>query len=399
MTSPIKTNPMAQARRMVIKIGSALMVTDAGAVRHEWLAALAEDLSNLRQDGAEILVVSSGAIAVGRRHLGLRTGPRNKVLRLDQSQAAAATGQIRLAHAWQEALARHDIPVAQILLTLDDTEDRRRYLNARNTLDSLLRLRVIPVINENDTVATDEIRYGDNDRLAARVAQMASADTCILLSDVDGLYSADPNIDATARHIAEVATLDAAVEAMAAPARAGDGSGGMVTKLAAARIAMQAGCRLAIASGKDLHPLRALSQGARATWFLPRSEPLTARKKWIAAGLSPSGVVTIDAGAAAALQRGSSLLPAGVTGLTGTFKRGDLVTVQGPGGATLGRGLIAYSAPDGRLIMGHQSSEIEHLLGYLGREEMIHRDNLVLDGGAPGPGAAGLDGGRDDGQS
>ncbi len=378
------TDPLSQARRMVIKIGSALLVNDDGAIRRDWLAALAEDLADYRRRGAEILVVSSGAIAVGRRLLDLRAGPRNKVLRLDQSQAAAATGQIRLAHAWQDALAAHDIPVAQILLTLDDTEDRRRYLNARNTIESLLRLGVIPVINENDTVATDEIRFGDNDRLAARVAQMASADTCILLSDVDGLYSADPNVDAAARHVAEVTTLDTTIEAMAAPPNNGDGSGGMVTKLAAGRIAMQAGCRLAIASGKDHHPIRALSQGARATWFLPGSEPMTARKQWIAAGLSPSGIITVDAGAAAALHRGSSLLPAGVVHLSGAFERGDLVAIHGPGGSTLGRGLIAYSATDARLIMGHQSSEIEHLLGYLGREEMIHRDNLVLLNGTGG---------------
>lgn len=375
------TAPLASAKRLVVKIGSALLVSADGAIRQDWLAALAEDLRDLRADGIEIIVVSSGAIAVGRRRLGLAQGPRNQVLRLEQSQAAAAVGQVRLAHAWQEALAAHDIPIAQVLLTLDDTENRRRYLNARGTIDNLLRMRVIPVINENDTVATDEIRYGDNDRLAARVAQMASADTCVLLSDVDGLYTADPNVDAEATHVAEVTTLTDTIAAMAAPAlNAGDGSGGMITKLAAARIAMQGGCRLAIASGKDAHPLRDLGQGARATWFLPGSEPLTERKRWIAAGLSPAGAITLDAGATDALQRGSSLLPAGVTAVSGSFERGDLVTIHGPAGNVLGRGLIAYSAADAALIAGHRSTEIENLLGYRGREEMIHRDDLVLDG-------------------
>ena len=375
------TAHLAAAKRLVVKIGSALLVTADGAIRQDWLAALAEDLHDLRTSGVEILVVSSGAIAVGRRRLGLAPGPRNKVLRLEQSQAAAATGQIRLAHAWQEALAAHDIPVAQILLTLDDTENRRRYLNARGTIDNLVRLAVIPVINENDTVATDEIRYGDNDRLAARVAQMASADTCVLLSDVDGLYAADPNVDPTADHVAEVTTLTDTIAAMAAPAlNAGDGSGGMITKLAAARIAMQSGCRLAIASGKEHHPLRALGNGARATWFLPASEPMTERKRWIAASLSPAGAVTLDAGAAAALARGSSLLPAGVTKVAGSFQRGDLVTIHGPTGALLGRGLIAYGSEDATRIAGHHSTKIETLVGYRGREELIHRDDLVLDG-------------------
>ena len=372
------TAHLASARRLVVKIGSALLVDDGGALRREWLQALAEDLADLHGGGTEVLIVSSGAIAVGRRLLGLARGPRNRALRLEESQAAAATGQIRLAHAWQEALARHQVPVAQVLLTIDDTENRRRYLNARSTMATLLRLRVVPVINENDTVATDEIRFGDNDRLAGRVAQMMEADACVLLSDVDGLFTADPNETADARHVPEVRAITPEIEAMAGKPRTADGSGGMVTKLDAARVAMAAGCRLAIADGRRAHPLAALDRGAACTWFLPAAEPRTARKQWIAGSLNPVGGLVVDAGAARALAGGKSLLPAGVTAIEGDFERGDPVVVKTADGAVLGRGLSAYSAADARRIAGHKSSEIEEILGYRGREELVHRDDLAL---------------------
>ncbi|MCZ6763579.1 MAG: glutamate 5-kinase [Alphaproteobacteria bacterium] len=365
-------------KRLVVKIGSSLLVDDQGALRQEWMAAFAADIATLKARGTQIVIISSGAISVGRRVLDLAAGPRNRALRLEESQAAAATGQIRLAHAWQEALARLDIHVAQILLTLDDTEDRRRFLNARSTIDTLLTMGVVPVVNENDTVATDEIRFGDNDRLAARVAQMIGADTCVLLTDIDGLYTADPNVDDTAQHVGEITAITPDIEAMAGARLSADGSGGMITKLEAARIAMGAGCRLGIAGGHEHHPLGQLMDGARCSWFLPSSEPQTARKQWIAAGLSPSGSLAVDAGAAKALRGGKSLLPAGVVEVTGRFTRGDMVTVLDLEGTEIARGLSAYSAEDARRILGHKSGEIEALLGYRGREEMIHRDNLVL---------------------
>jgi glutamate 5-kinase len=371
------SDALAGSRRLVVKIGSSLLAHDDGRLRADWLDALAQDVAGLRASGTEVMIVSSGAIAVGRRLLGLARGPRNKVLRLEESQAAAAAGQVRLAHAWQETLARHDVPVAQILLTIDDTEDRRRHLNARNTLATLLRLRVVPVINENDTVATEEIRFGDNDRLAARVAQMMQADTCVVLSDIDGLYTADPTKDADAAHIPEVAAITSEIEAMAGETAGEDGSGGMITKIEAARVAMQAGCRLAIADGRAANPLRALSEGARATWFLPSGEPQTARKRWIAGSLKPVGTIVVDQGAAGALARGKSLLPAGVTRVEGSFRRGDPVVVRDASGRELARGLIAYGSEDARRILGRQSREIEGILGYRGREEMIHRDDLV----------------------
>ncbi|MFQ5971981.1 MAG: glutamate 5-kinase [Alphaproteobacteria bacterium] len=370
--------PLASSRRLVVKIGSAPLVDEAGDSRREWLVALTDDLAALRADGTEVLIVSSGAIALGRRLLGLARGPRNRALRLEESQAAAAAGQIRLAHAWQETLARHGIAVAQILLTLDDSENRRRYLNARSTISTLLRFGVVPVINENDSIATDEIRYGDNDRLAARVAQMASADTCVLLSDVDGLYTGDPNRDPNANHVPVVERITPEIVAMAGEPGSEDGSGGMVTKLEAARIATQAGCRLVIASCHSDRPLRAVDHGARCTWFLPLAEPQTARKQWIAGTLRPVGDVVVDPGAARALAAGKSLLPAGVTAIRGHFQRGDTVVVRTPDGRELARGLVAYSSEDARLIKGHKSNEIEALLGYRGREEMIHRDDLVL---------------------
>lgn len=366
------------SQRLVIKIGSALLADDDGNLQTEWIDALAADAAELQRAGTEILIVSSGAIAVGRRILGLARGPRNRALRLEESQAAAATGQVRLAHAWQGALARYGVLVAQILLTIEDTENRRRYLNARSTIATLLKLGVIPVINENDTVATEEIRFGDNDRLAARVAQMVSADTCVILSDIDGLYTADPAHDTGATHIAEVHAITSEIEAMAGATSNEDGSGGMVTKIEAARIALQAGCRLAIGDGRIGRPLKAFAAGATCTWFVPQGEPQTARKRWIAASLNPNGTIVVDAGAAKALAAGKSLLPAGMIRVEGTFERGDPVIVRDDSGLEVARGLSAYSSGDAGRISGLKSSETEAVLGYRGREELIHRDDLVL---------------------
>lgn len=371
---------LAAGRRIVVKIGSALLVDESrGAIRRTWLEALAADLERLRRgdgNGAEreIVLVSSGAIAVGRRHLGFEAGP----LRLDQKQAAAATGMIRLAHAYQEVLARHDLTVAQILLTLADTEDRRRYINARNTLTTLLGVGAVPLINENDTVATDEIRVGDNDRLAARVAAMVTADTLILLSDVDGFYTANPRRDADARLIPLVREVTPEIEAAADGAEAGVGTGGMVTKLAAARIALAAGCRMVIADGHRLNPLAAIESGEPCSWFLPTANPQTARKRWIGGSLRPAGRVVVDIGAEAALNAGKSLLPAGVVAVEGAFEKGEAVSVRSIRGREIGRGLVAYSAEDARQILGCKSGEIEKRLGYRGPDELIHRDNLVV---------------------
>ena len=366
---------LAGAKRIVVKIGSSLLVDEGtGEVRGKWLDALADDIARCREAGQEILIVSSGAIAAGRRQLGLTERDQ----RLEDKQAAAATGQIKLAHAYQESLARHGITVSQILLTLEDTEERRRHLNARGTITSLLKLGAVPVINENDTVATEEIRYGDNDRLAARVAQMASADLLVLLSDIDGLYTGDPRTDGSAEHIPLVTAITGKIEAMAAPAAPGYSSGGMVTKLAAAKIATTAGCAMAIADGSGHHPLRAIRDGARCTWFQPEREPLSARKRWIAGAISPAGWLTIDDGARAALARGKSLLPAGVVSLAGEFKRGDTVVVRDANLREIARGLVAYNAEDAARIIGHKSGDIEKRLGYRGRDEMIHRDDLVM---------------------
>jgi glutamate 5-kinase len=364
-----------ESRRLVIKIGSALLVDEeTGAVRRPWLDALADDIAELRRAGVEVLVVSSGAIALGRRHLGIdQVRPK-----LEEKQAAAATGQILLAHAYQEALARHHLTVAQILLSPDDTEQRRRHLNARATINTLLALGAVPVINENDTVATAEIRFGDNDRLGARVAQMASADTLILLSDIDGLYTADPRRNPDARHISDVEGVTAEIEAMAGAAGSGYASGGMVTKLAAAKIAGAAGCRMVIANGRETHPIRRIGEGGRCTWFHAGASPLTARKRWIASSLAPRGQLILDAGALRALNAGKSLLPAGVTEVVGTFERGDLVTLHGPDRVIRGRGLVAYGSDDARQIAGLKSREIETALGYRGRDEIVHRDDLVL---------------------
>ena len=367
---------LTTARRVIIKIGSALLVDqETGAVNRRWLAALADDVAQFRARGQEVVIVSSGAIAVGRRHLSLGT----EQLRLEESQAAAATGMVRLAHAYQEVLAEYDLTVAQVLVTLDDSENRRRYINARNTLETLLKLGAVPLINENDTVATDEIRFGDNDRLASRVAVMVSADALVLLSHVDGLYDKDPTENDDANHIAEVqGEISAAVQGMAGTSMSYDGSGGMLTKLEAARIAMAAGTRMAIADGTELNPLKRIEEGALCTWFIPDANPKTARKRWIASALKPAGTIVIDDGALGALNDGKSLLPAGITDIQGRFERGDAVVVTAHDGREIARGITAYSANDARRIMGNKTSEIEGILGYRGRDEMVHRDDLVL---------------------
>ena len=368
-------NRLAGARRVVVKIGSALLVEKTtGRLNRAWLEAFATDVAALRARGQEVILVSSGAIALGRRELGLAPGK----LRLEESQAAAAVGQIRLAHAWKDVLGQHDFTAAQMLLTLGDTEERRRYLNARGTLETLLKLGGIPVINENDTVATAEIRYGDNDRLAARVAQMASADCLVLLSDVDGLYTADPTADPAARHIPEVTQITPEIEAMAGGSASDVGSGGMATKVMAGRIAIAAGCDMCIAIGRELRPLERIEAGARCTWFVAQSSPRTVRKQWIAGLLKPAGTLHVDPGAAVALRGGKSLLPAGVTRVDGRFDRGDAVVVRDSDGVEFARGLSAYSSEDARRASGRRSQELEAILGYRGRDEIIHRDDLVL---------------------
>jgi glutamate 5-kinase len=371
----VAAHRFTEAKRIVVKVGSALLVDgDKGRLNRVWLESFTEDVAAYRKRGLEIILVSSGAIALGRRHLGLPAG----ALKLEESQAAAAVGQIRLAHAYKELLDAHQVTVAQILLTLGDTEQRRRYLNARGTLNTLLALGAIPVINENDTVATAEIRYGDNDRLAARVAQMAGADCLILLSDIDGLYTADPKLDPDAQFIAKVLEITPAIEAMAGGSGSTMGSGGMQTKIAAAKIAIAAGCHLCISKGAEAHPLRRIEEGARCTWFLPSSTPLATRKQWIAGTLKPAGAIAIDDGAVRALMSGKSLLPAGVTRALGRFDRGDTVSIIGPDGTEVARGICAYSDADAARIIGRRSADIERVLGFRGRDEIVHRDDLVL---------------------
>jgi glutamate 5-kinase len=373
------TGPLAEARRLVIKVGSSLLVdNETGALRRDWLASLCADAADLRRQDRDVLIVSSGAIALGRSALGLKPG----ALKLEESQAAAAAGQVKLAQAYAECFAGQGITAAQVLLTLGDTEERGRYLNARATLKTLLMLGSIPVINENDTVATAEIRYGDNDRLAARVASMMQADLLVLLSDVDGLYTADPSRDAGARHIADVAAITPEIEAMAGHSVSGFGRGGMASKLVAAKIATQAGCEVVIALGKTPHPISMLGSGARSTCFRASGTPAAARKRWIAGVLKPQGALVIDAGAVRALGEGRSLLPAGVRQIDGRFERGDAVLVRDQQGREIARGLTAYDAEDAERIAGRRSAEIEAILGYRGRDEMIHRDDLALTGEA-----------------
>jgi glutamate 5-kinase len=365
----------ADAKRVVVKVGSSLLVdAEKGRLNRSWLENFVKDVASCRKRGQEVILVSSGAIALGRRHLGLSAGK----LKLEESQAAAAVGQIRLAHAYKELLEAHDVTVAQILLTIGDTEQRRRYLNARGTLNTLLALGSVPVINENDTVATAEIRYGDNDRLAARVAQMVAADCLILLSDIDGLYTADPGKDPDAEFIGRVLEITPAIEAMAGGAGTDMGSGGMQTKIAAAKIAVGAGCHLCIAKGAVQHPLRRIEDGERCTWFIPTSTPMATRKQWIAGTLKPAGAIVIDDGAVRALMSGKSLLPAGVTRAVGRFDRGDTVSILGSDGSEVARGICAYSDGDAARIIGRKSTDIEALLGYRGRDEIVHRDDLVL---------------------
>lgn len=362
------------AKRVVVKIGSALLVDrETGALRADWLHALAQDLAALRARGSGVIVVSSGSIALGRGVLGLGQG----ALALEHSQAAAAAGQIKLARAYEEALAPHGLHTAQILLTLDDSQDRRRYLNTRATLETLLGLGTIPIVNENDTIATDEIRFGDNDRLAAQVAVTVGADQLVLLSDVDGFYSGNPVSDPNAIRFDTIAEITPEIEAMAGDAGSGLSKGGMKTKLMAAKTATGAGCAMAITDGFVQRPLQALEQGAPCTWFTPKDDPQAARKRWIAA-MKPKGTITVDAGAEGALKRGKSLLPAGVTKVTGDFGRGDPVTICSASGDRLGAGLCRYTAVEAAKIKGHRSSEIEEVLGYPGRAALIHRDDMVL---------------------
>jgi glutamate 5-kinase len=378
MSRPVPA--LADFRRIVIKVGSSLLVdSERGRLKQDWLAALAADIAQLHGQGRDMLVVSSGAIALGRAVLGLPSG----ALRLEDSQAAAAVGQIALARTWSEVLGGHGITAGQVLVTLQDTEERRRYLNARSTMGKLLEWRAIPVINENDTVATNEIRYGDNDRLAARVATMASADLLVLLSDVDGLYEEPPADNAHARFVPVVERITPAIEAMAGAAGSELSRGGMQTKIEAGRIATRAGTHMIIASGRVAHPIGALAQGGRCTWFLTAANPVTARKKWIAGTLEPKGSLSIDAGAVAALRGGKSLLPAGVFRIEGSFARGDAVVIRGPDGVEVGRGIVAYDAEDAARIKGRASADIITILGFGGRAAMVHRDDLVMGPAAP----------------
>lgn len=360
------------AKRLVVKIGSALLVDGpTGALRADWLTALAIDVAAIKARGTDVILVSSGSIALGRSALAMPPG----TLALEQSQAAAAVGQIRLARAYEEALAPHGLTTAQVLLTLEDSADRRRYLNSRATLEQLLRLGTVPIVNENDTIATDEIRFGDNDRLAAQIAVTVGADVLVLLSDVDGFYSGDPRSDAGARRFDTVERITPEIEAMAGDEGSGLSRGGMKTKLMAARTATGAGCAMAITEGTGLRPLRALEQGAATTWFAAQGDPQGARKRWIAA-MKPKGEITVDAGAARALAQGKSLLPAGVTAVTGDFGRGDPVAIAGPDGA-LGKGLARYTSTEAGAISGRQSGDIEAVLGYPGRAALVHRDDMV----------------------
>ena len=361
------------ARRLVVKIGSALLVDRQKGLKQGWLSALAMDVAEAKVRGADVVLVSSGSIALGRKILGLPEG----ALTLEQSQAAAAVGQIRLARAYEEVLAPHGITTGQVLVTLEDTTDRRRYLNSRATMETLLGLGVVPIVNENDTVATDEIRFGDNDRLAAQIAVTVGADQLILLSDVDGFYTANPKEDPTATRFDLVGTITPEIEAMAGDPISGLSKGGMKTKLLAAKTAVAGGCAMAIMEGSVLRPLKALAEGAARTWFVAHGDPQAARKRWINA-MKPKGEVTVDAGAVTALRAGKSLLPAGVRAVEGRFGGGDPVAILGPDGAVLGKGLVRYTVEEAQAIAGHKSAEIEGLLGYAGRAALIHRDDMVI---------------------
>jgi len=372
----MSANILAPYRRITIKIGSALLVDKAGGLRAEWLAQLAEDLAALKAGGCEVVIVSSGAIALGRGLLGLSA----VALTLEQSQAAASAGQIALSQAWAEALGRHGIVTGQILITPNITEERRYYLNARTTIATLLGLGAVPIINENDSVATAEIRYGDNDRLSARVATMIEADCLVLLSDIDGLYTAPPAKDPTATHLPEVRAITPAIEAMAGGAASHLSRGGMTTKVEAGKIATQAGTAMIIAKGTEGHPLRALMAGGRHTLFHPAHSRAQARKRWIMGTLALAGTLQVDAGAARALLTGKSLLPVGVTKVTGQFERGDAIAIHDPEGNEIARGLAGLNSEDARLVMGKHSDRVVELLGASNRAALVHRDNLVLVG-------------------
>lgn len=370
---PLSAPDIRAARRLVVKIGSALLVDRKAGLRQGWLSALALDVAEAKVRGADVVLVSSGSIALGRKVLDLPEGP----LTLEQSQAAAAVGQIRLARAYEEVLAPHGITTAQVLVTLEDTEDRRRYLNSRATMETLLGLGVVPIVNENDTVATDEIRFGDNDRLAAQIAVTVGADQLILLSDVDGFYSANPKEDPTAERFDLVERITPEIEAMAGDPISGLSKGGMKTKLLAAKTAVAGGCAMAIMEGSVLRPLKALAEGAHRTWFVAQGDPQVARKRWINA-MKPRGELRLDAGAVTALKGGKSLLPAGVTAVSGSFGRGDPVAILSPEGVVLAKGLVRYTAAEAKAIAGHRSGEIEAILGYAGRAALVHRDDLVM---------------------
>ena len=375
--SPAPPPALEEFRRVVVKVGSALLVDRArGRLRHAWLAALAEDIAELHASGVDVLVVSSGAVALGRTVLGLPPG----VLRLEESQAAAAVGQIALARHWTEVLGHHGIVAGQVLVTPKDTEERRRYLNARATVQKLLEVRAVPVVNENDTVATVEIRYGDNDRLAARVATMIGADVLVLFSDIDGLYTAPPHTDPTARHLPVIERVTPEIEAMAGGPASELSRGGMRTKVEAAKIAAGGGTHMIVADGRGKNPLRAIREGGRCTWFLSGSTPTAARKTWIAGSLEPCGTLVVDAGAARALQGGASLLPVGVTAVEGQFSKGDAVLIRDPSGRVLGRGLVAYDSAEAAAVIGRSSREIAAGLTPPSRTEMIHRDDLAMVG-------------------
>jgi len=365
---------LASYRRIVVKIGSALLVDRKSGLKQDWLAALCDDIAALAGRGADVLVVSSGAIALGRTILGLA----GRTLKLEESQAAAAVGQIALAGAWSAELSRRGLRSGQVLVTLGDTEERRRYLNARATIGTLLKMKAVPIINENDTVATGEIRYGDNDRLAARVATMMGADLLILLSDIDGLYAAPPAQNPDAAFIPVVDAITPRIEAMAGSAGSELSRGGMRTKLDAGKIATASGTAMIIATGTRMNPLSAVERGERSTFFRPSPNPVRGYKTWIAGHLEPAGRLVIDAGAEAALRSGKSLLPAGVRGVEGAFSRGDTVAIIGPDGREVARGLVAYDAVDAVRIAGLKSSAIAGVLGHEARAAMVHRDDLVM---------------------
>ncbi|MEI7668775.1 MAG: glutamate 5-kinase [Pseudomonadota bacterium] len=365
---------LIKAKQIVIKVGSSILLNENGGVNKTWLKAFSQDIEFLKKQGTKITIVTSGAVALGRSSIGILDGK----LKLEEKQAAAACGQIKLVEAWREALAKHDINIAQILLTIDDSENRKRYINARNTLSTLLANNVIPVINENDTVATMELRVGDNDRLAARVAQMIGADHLILFSDIDGLYTSNPSKNKNAKFINKVEEITPEIEAMAGKSASNIGTGGMVTKIEAAKIAIAAGCNMVIAKGNILNPLKKLIETNYGTWFIASSNPSNARKNWIIGSIAPAGVVIVDEGAEAALKKGKSLLPAGVKKIQGDFEQGDCVIIKNDKNEVLGRGLVSYSSEESSLIIGQKSHSIEKILGFSGRSEIIHRDNLVI---------------------